>query len=109
MTTTEIERKLTELFTPCGLHADWCVRTWHVMGKLPNLGLGVYLLDQEDGNWAMVWRRAADDHFCEDWRATLWTCSEARLDILMGMDCLREHLRGIARAAIVASFTPPTA
>lgn len=67
MTPNEIERKLTELFTPCGLNADWCVSAWHILGTTPNIGKGVYLLDQEDGTWTLTWRHSDehDDHVIE--------------------------------------------
>lgn len=55
----EHEEKLTDVFGhDCGLNADWAVSAWCVRhdGSGPNRGTGLYVMDNEDGTLALVWR-----------------------------------------------------
>lgn len=56
-------RFLNARFKMCGLNADWCVSAWHIgPGCPPNTVSGdAYLLDEEDGDWALVRRWYRDD------------------------------------------------
>lgn len=44
----------------CGLNADWSVTAWRLSPGRTNIDPGQYLLDLEDGIWAVV-RRDGDE------------------------------------------------
>ena len=58
-------RKLWEMgLRRCGLNADWSVEAWHVDRGTPNdRGGDIYLIEDDDGTWALVQRWYAIDAY----------------------------------------------